>query len=502
MPLRLRRRKKGWVDSPIPLFAKYWTDTTLKGGPYHGFTANGRYPAQSRPPILSPLSLSQFQKIPGRLLLFPWRLLPRHGTIAADTAHYPFGTQMFIPGYGWGIVDDKGSAIRGATRIDLYHYSHNEALHWGRRRVNVLVVPPGESVRGRLELSSGIELLERCESGAGGPLAAPMFFTEAPRDPSGAGGSASAAGPAGAVAVDPALMDGLRVKLAELQRMCADMGQLWRNHANKTQRELWRRRVEVMGEEAEALRLALDRCAAKEHRRRREAQERAELLVARAGGQGGRILSEADAEIRDMETAKRAGRVLEDTLAQGIATLSHMAQQREVLKVRVVQLGWGRVLLRCHVGGGTTGGEEGGGRARAGGYVGAGDCDAVTHGAAEGVVEVFLFPLSPRLHSSTFPPSLPSSQSAQRRALDMLNYVGLSDAAQSPLLILFLSPTPHPPLPSQSAQRRALDMLNYVGLSDAVLKKINRRQLVDRAISYGGMLLTLIVIFIVWRWTR
>ncbi|CAI5501126.1 unnamed protein product [Closterium sp. Naga37s-1] len=181
--------------------------------------------------------------------------------------------------------------------------------------------------RRRIELSSGIELLERCESGAGGPLAAPMFFAEAPRDPSGGRGGASAAGPAGAVAVDPALMDGLRVKLAELQRMCAEMGQL---------------RVEVMGEEAEALRLALDRCAAKEHRRRREAQERAELLVARAGGQGGRILSEADAEIRDMETAKRAGRVLEDTLAQGIATLSHMAQQREVLKVREGWRRWGK----------------------------------------------------------------------------------------------------------------------------------------------------------------
>ncbi|GJP36706.1 hypothetical protein CLOM_g21182, partial [Closterium sp. NIES-68] len=188
--------------------------------------------------------------------------------------------------------------------------------------------------RRRIELSSGIELLERCDSGAGGPLTAPMFFSDGPRDPgsSGGGGGGSAAGPAAAVAVDPALMEGLRVKLAELQRMCAEMGQLWRNHANKTQRELWRRRVEVMGEEAEALRLALDRCAAKEHRRRREAQERAELLVARAGGQGGRILSEADAEIRDMETARRAGRVLEDTLAQGIATLGHMAQQREVLK--------------------------------------------------------------------------------------------------------------------------------------------------------------------------
>jgi hypothetical protein len=57
---------------------------------------------QARPPILSSLSLMQYQKLPGRLLFFPWRLFPRHGSIAADTDFYPFGTRMFVPGYGWG----------------------------------------------------------------------------------------------------------------------------------------------------------------------------------------------------------------------------------------------------------------------------------------------------------------------------------------------------------------------------------------------------------------
>jgi hypothetical protein len=86
-----------------------------------------------------------YQKLPARLLFFPWKLLPRHGTIAADTTHYPFGTRMFIPGYGWGEVEDRGGAIKGAHRIDLYHRSHDNALQWGRRKVQVLVIKPGQS---------------------------------------------------------------------------------------------------------------------------------------------------------------------------------------------------------------------------------------------------------------------------------------------------------------------------------------------------------------------
>jgi 3D (Asp-Asp-Asp) domain-containing protein len=75
--------------------------------------------------------------IPVRIVFFPWLLLPRSGTIAADTKYYPFGTEMYVPGWGWGVVEDRGSAIKGPTRLDLYFYTHGEAEDWGRKKVRV-----------------------------------------------------------------------------------------------------------------------------------------------------------------------------------------------------------------------------------------------------------------------------------------------------------------------------------------------------------------------------
>ncbi|RFC47808.1 MAG: 3D (Asp-Asp-Asp) domain-containing protein [Verrucomicrobia bacterium] len=63
------------------------------------------------------------------------------GTIAADTAVFPFGTRIRVPGYGWGTVEDRGGAIQG-TRLDLFFNSHREALEWGRRSVTVEVIRP------------------------------------------------------------------------------------------------------------------------------------------------------------------------------------------------------------------------------------------------------------------------------------------------------------------------------------------------------------------------
>lgn len=54
----------------------------------------------------------------------------RPGTIAADTALYPFGTVMYIEGYGYGRVEDRGGAING-QHIDLYFKSHKQAMQWG-----------------------------------------------------------------------------------------------------------------------------------------------------------------------------------------------------------------------------------------------------------------------------------------------------------------------------------------------------------------------------------
>lgn len=41
--------------------------------------------------------------------------------------------------------------------------------------------------------------------------------------------------------------------------------------------------------------------------------------------------------------------------------------------------------------------------------------------------------------------------------------------------------------PLQAAQRKVLDVINSVGLSDSLLCVIDRRQRMDRWITYGGM---------------
>jgi 3D (Asp-Asp-Asp) domain-containing protein len=64
------------------------------------------------------------------------------GTIAADTSYYPFGTVMFVPGYGYGRVEDRGKAIKGDSRIDIYFGKHKEALRWGRQCLPVKVWLP------------------------------------------------------------------------------------------------------------------------------------------------------------------------------------------------------------------------------------------------------------------------------------------------------------------------------------------------------------------------
>ena len=62
-------------------------------------------------------------------------------TIAADVAVFPFGTRLKVPGYGTGVVEDRGGAIQG-NRIDLFFRTHQQALDWGRRRVQVEVIRP------------------------------------------------------------------------------------------------------------------------------------------------------------------------------------------------------------------------------------------------------------------------------------------------------------------------------------------------------------------------
>jgi len=65
-------------------------------------------------------------------------------TIAADPKVFPLGTILYIPGYGYGIVADTGSAIKG-FKIDLYYKTKDQIYkEWGKKTVNVFVVKRGE----------------------------------------------------------------------------------------------------------------------------------------------------------------------------------------------------------------------------------------------------------------------------------------------------------------------------------------------------------------------
>ncbi len=127
-----------WKYLKLDIWNRYVSEGKREGKEYTGKTASGEEPQEISPGLFSSDSLDHPWKIPFRAAC-PWLWLPEDGTIAADTKFYPFGTRMLVPGYGWGTVSDRGSAIKGPDRLDLYFDSHQHALDWGRKKVQVRI---------------------------------------------------------------------------------------------------------------------------------------------------------------------------------------------------------------------------------------------------------------------------------------------------------------------------------------------------------------------------
>lgn len=127
-----------WTYLKLDFWNRFVNAGTRKGQPYTGATASGTYPRTPRPGLLSADTVAHPWMLPVRLL-FPWLWFARDGTIAADTRYYPFGTRMYVPGWGYGKVEDRGGAIKGPRRLDVFEDSHDDALDWGRRDVDVRV---------------------------------------------------------------------------------------------------------------------------------------------------------------------------------------------------------------------------------------------------------------------------------------------------------------------------------------------------------------------------
>ena len=116
-----------WKFLKLDFWNRYITSGKNKGRKYSGLTSSGTVPHEPNPGL--------FRR--PWYLFFPWLWFPHDGTLAADTNCYPFGTRFKIPGYGYGTVEDHGSAIKGKKRLDLYFESHSKALEWGRQTLEI-----------------------------------------------------------------------------------------------------------------------------------------------------------------------------------------------------------------------------------------------------------------------------------------------------------------------------------------------------------------------------
>ncbi len=64
---------------------------------------------------------------------------PKVGTIAVDPRVIPLGTRLYVEGYGYGVAEDTGGAIKG-NKIDLFMETTSACYNWGRRSVTVYIL--------------------------------------------------------------------------------------------------------------------------------------------------------------------------------------------------------------------------------------------------------------------------------------------------------------------------------------------------------------------------
>ena len=60
-------------------------------------------------------------------------------TIAVDPKVIPYGSKVYIEGYGVRIAEDCGGGIKGNV-IDMYMSSYNECIQFGRRKAKVYII--------------------------------------------------------------------------------------------------------------------------------------------------------------------------------------------------------------------------------------------------------------------------------------------------------------------------------------------------------------------------
>ena len=64
---------------------------------------------------------------------------PKQGVTCAASRSIPFGTNLLIVGVGTRVVQDRLSLAYDNNRVDIFFNSHQEALAFGKQRLNVSI---------------------------------------------------------------------------------------------------------------------------------------------------------------------------------------------------------------------------------------------------------------------------------------------------------------------------------------------------------------------------
>jgi Golgi SNAP receptor complex protein 2 len=142
----------------------------------------------------------------------------------------------------------------------------------------------------------------------------------------------AAEGGAGRASLPGGFAADLHAQLVHLQKISIDMDGMWRMQMMReaaSKRDIWKRKVEAVAEEADAMRSGLDRCGSRQARRQTEEAQHAELLQRRADGRPAMDLGAEVASRRHVENSKRAA---EEAYLTGVDVLGAMAGQRDRLK--------------------------------------------------------------------------------------------------------------------------------------------------------------------------
>ena len=82
----------------------------------------------------------------GTGLAYDGRPAVPYKTAAVDPKVIPLGSRVFVPDVGWLLAHDTGSAIKG-NRIDVCLETDSEMINFGRKSMEIYVVPPDRPYR-------------------------------------------------------------------------------------------------------------------------------------------------------------------------------------------------------------------------------------------------------------------------------------------------------------------------------------------------------------------